>query len=66
LEFRGLPAYLKGFATFVYKVGWRVSEIRGLTWNQVDRDQGIVRLEVGETKNDEGRTVYLDEQGSNL
>ena len=24
--------------------------------------QGIVRLEVGETKNDEGRTVYLDEE----
>ncbi|MBL7202840.1 MAG: site-specific integrase [Desulfobacteraceae bacterium] len=57
-----LPAYLKGFATFAYKTGWRVSEISGLTWNQVDRDQGIVRLEVGETKNDEGRTVYLDEE----
>ncbi len=25
-------------------------------------NQGIVRLEVGETKNDEGRTVYLDEE----
>jgi len=33
-----------------------------LTWNQVDRDEGIVRLETGETKNDEGRTVYLDEE----
>jgi len=32
------------------------------TWNQVDRDEGIVRLETGETKNDEGRTVYLDEE----
>jgi len=57
-----LPLYLKGFATFGYKTGWRISEISGLTWNQVDRDQGIVRLEVGETKNDEGRTVYLDEE----
>lgn len=26
----------------------------------VDLDQGVVRLEVGETKNDDGRTVYLD------
>ena len=57
-----LPSYLKGFATFAYKTGWRVSEISNLIWGQVDRDQGIVRLETGETKNDEGRTVYLDEE----
>ena len=57
-----LPDYLKGFVTFAYKTGWRVSEISNLTWNQVDRDQGIVKLEPGETKNDEGRTVYLDEE----
>ncbi len=57
-----LPSYLKGFATFAYKTGWRVSEISGLTWSQVDRDNGIVRLEVGETKNDEARTVYLDDE----
>ena len=57
-----LPSYLKGFATFGYKTGWRVSEIAGLTWGQIDRDNGIVRLEVGETKNDEARTVYLDDE----
>jgi len=57
-----LPDYLKGFVTFAYKTGWRVSEIRNLTWNQVDRDQGIVRIEPGEAKNDEGRTVYLDSE----
>jgi len=57
-----LPAYLQGFVTFGYKVGWRVSEISTLTWNQVDRRQGIVRLEPGETKNDDGRTVYLDDE----
>ena len=57
-----LPDYLKGFVTFAYKTGWRVSEIAGLTWNQVDLDNGIVRLESGETKNDEGRTVYLDDE----
>jgi integrase len=55
-----LPSYLKGFATFGYKTGWRISEIENLTWTQVDRDQGIVRLDPGESKNDEGRTVYLD------
>jgi integrase len=57
-----LPDYLKGFVTFGYKTGWRISEISNLTWAQVDRDQGIVRLEVGETKSDEGRSVYLDDE----
>ena len=57
---QALPSYLKGFVTFAYKTGWRVSEIEGLTWSQIDRDNGIVRLETGETKNDEGRTVHLD------
>lgn len=55
-----LPDYLKGFATFGYKTGWRKSEIESLEWSQVDREQGIVRLEPGDTKNDDGRTVYLD------
>jgi integrase len=57
-----LPPYLKGVVTFAYKVGWRRSEITGLTWKQVDRQLGIVRLEVGETKNSEGRVVYLDDE----
>ena len=45
-----LPSYLKPFVSFAHKVGWRDEEISGLTWNQVDRDLGIVRLEAGETK----------------
>ena len=56
---KALPEYLKAFVTFAYKTGWRLSEISTLTWSQIDRKQGIVRLEVGETKNDEARTVYL-------
>jgi integrase len=59
---KALPEYLRGFVTFAYKTGWRVSEIEGLTWPQVDLDNGIVRLEAGETKNDDARTVYLDEE----
>ena len=57
-----LPNYLKGFVTFAYKTGWRFSEIAGLTWGQVDLDQGVVRIEPGESKNEEGRTIYLDEE----
>jgi integrase len=57
-----LPDYLKPFVMFAYKTGWRDTEIADLTWAQVDLDQGIVRLEPGETKNDEGRTIYLDSE----
>jgi integrase len=55
-----LPPYLKPFVTFAYKTGWREAEVSNLTWRQVDLEAGIVRLEVGESKNKEGRTVYLD------
>ena len=57
-----LPEYLKGVVTFAYKTGWRLSEIITLKWSTVDLKEGIVRLEPGETKNSEGRTVYLDNE----
>jgi len=57
-----LPEHLEGIVTFAYKVGWRHEKIHTLTWRQVDIEQGIVRLEPGEAKNDEARTVYLDEE----
>ncbi len=57
-----LPPYLKPFVSFAYTFGWRDEEIADLTWSQVDRVKGIVTLEVGETKNDDARTVYLDEE----
>jgi integrase len=55
-----LPEYLQSVTTFGYHTGWRKEEILTLTWAQVDRDQGIVRLNPGMTKNREGRTLYLD------
>lgn len=57
-----MPEHLKGLVSFAYKTGWRVSEITGLTWSQIDLNEGIVRLNSGTTKNDEGRTVYLDDE----
>jgi integrase len=59
---KALPDHLKGIASFGYKKGWRISEVTKLTWRQIDLENGIVRLEVGETKNDEARTVYLDDE----
>jgi integrase len=55
-----LPSYLQPAITFGYKTGWRKSEIFGLTWEQVDLKEGTVRLEAGEAKNEEPRTIYLD------
>ena len=57
-----LPDYLKAIVTFGYTFGWRVSEILNLTWDKIDLKNGIVRIETGEAKNDEARTVYLDDE----
>ena len=57
-----LPDHLKPVVTFGYVTGWRSSEILCLEWAQVDRKNGIVRLDPGDTKNDDGRTIYLDEE----
>lgn len=57
-----LPGHLRGLVTFGYKTGWRFGEITGLTWDRVDLGRGIVRLEAGETKNQDARTVYLDDE----
>jgi integrase len=51
-----LPPALRPALEFAYLTGWRVpSEVLPLTWAQVDFSAGIVRLEVGTTKNREGR-----------
>jgi integrase len=57
-----LPTYLKPVVAFAYYTGWRRGEILSLKWNQIDIREGTVRLEPGETKNDEGRTIYLESE----
>jgi integrase len=51
-----LPREIVPLVTFLYRTGWRVSEAMDLTWKQVDFNAKIVRLEVGTTKNRDGRT----------
>jgi integrase len=57
-----LPEDLKPIITFAYHSGWRKAEILGLTWDRVDLKEGTVRLDPGETKNEEGRTLYLTDE----
>ncbi len=57
-----LPDYLKGVVTFGYKSGWRVSEITGMKWSNVDLKKRVVCLDIGTTKNKQGRTMYLDDE----
>jgi integrase len=55
-----LPEYLRGFITFAYKTGWRLGEIEELTWDKVDLKRAVVRLDPGDAKNNEPRTIVVD------
>lgn len=55
-----MPGPLQAVIGFAYLTGWRVdSEVLPLQWRQVDFAGGVVRLDAGTTKNDEGRTFPL-------
>jgi integrase len=55
-----LPAYLHAPLTFAFVTGWRLkSEVLPLTAARVDLQAGVVRLDPGTTKNNEGRSFYV-------
>jgi len=55
-----LPPELRHLWTVCAWTGWRRNELFDLQWAQVDFAAGIVRLNVGTTKNREGREVPFD------
>ena len=55
-----LPDALRPLVTFLYLTGWRLREVLPLAWDYVDREARIIHLEVGTTKNDDGRTIPYD------
>ena len=64
LLYRNLPDHARIVALFGYETGCRLGEILGLKWDQADLHgppgrEGIVRLHVGETKNNQGRSIPL-------
>jgi len=56
---RYLPPYIKPIVLFAYELGWRLREVLGLQWHQLDLTEGYVRLNPGTTKNNEGRVAYF-------
>jgi len=57
-----LPEYLRPVVTMAYYTGMRRGEIMALRWENVDILNGLVRLNVGETKNGEGRMIPLGDE----
>ena len=55
-----LPDALRPLITFAYITGWRIlSEVLPLQWRHVDFKGGKVRLDLGTTKNRDGRVFPL-------
>lgn len=52
-----LPAELQPLFVVGYETGIRLGELRAVRWEQVDMAEGFITLEMGETKNGEGRVV---------
>ena len=57
--FGALSEEIRPILAFGYYTGCRKSEVLNLRWEQVDLNECVVRLEVGETKNREGRLIPL-------
>lgn len=54
-----LPGHLRDAVAFLYFSGWRVSEMRGLEWRDVDLAGHVVRLRPELSKNKTGRVLPL-------
>ena len=55
-----LPEYLQDFTRFGYMTAWRRGELATLTWADVDRTGGVIRLRPEHSKNGRGRTVAIE------
>ncbi|UCC66383.1 MAG: site-specific integrase, partial [Deltaproteobacteria bacterium] len=56
-----LPHYLRSIVVVAYYTGWRKRELLNLTWDKIDLNEGIMRLDPGEAKNKNGRTLYMND-----
>ncbi|MGA1864356.1 MAG: tyrosine-type recombinase/integrase [bacterium] len=56
-----LPQFYHGPVIFAYETGWRQSEVFKLQWENVNLIEKTVTLDVGTTKNNEGRVIFMTE-----
>src|SRR5262249_3347336 len=61
-----LPVRLQAPAAVAFVLGWRKREVLSLQLRHLDLDAGTVRLDVGTTKNREGRVAYLTPELNSL
>ena len=54
-----LPDHVKVPLILAYWTGMRAGEVLGLQWDQLDLGRGLIRLEPGTTKNNQGRLIPL-------
>jgi integrase len=54
-----LPEHLQPLILFLYWCAVRLGEAQQIEWSQVDLNEGCIRLEEGQTKNDEPRIIPL-------
>jgi integrase len=57
-----LPEYLQPVLAIGYHTGMRLGEIQRLRWEQVDFLDRIIRLNAGETKNDEAWEIPISDE----
>jgi integrase len=55
------PRWLALMSECAFRYGWRKGELLNLKRSQIDWVDRMIRLDVGETKNDDGRSVYMDD-----
>jgi integrase len=54
-----LPTPVDDVTHFAYRSGWRRGEVLTLTWDDVDQDNGVIRLRPELSKNRKGRTLPI-------
>jgi integrase len=57
-----LPEHLRPVVTFAFLTAWCKEEVLSLRWPQVDLEEGIIRIEPGITKGEEGRQIFLNRE----